>query len=267
MKSSEPSDENAKGPRSVLRVLEILGVVASRPEGTTLTEIAGGLGLPKTSAFSLLRTLERGGYLSQQDNRYLLGTGALKLAASIYHAASFPRSARPIIEELARDTGETVMLGTMTESGDEVSYIDVIESEASLRFTVRTGNRRPLYSVASGKILLAFQPADFQRAYLAKTTFNRFTAATTTKADLKGILLEARRRSVVLDADGFVEGAAAFSSPCFNEQGSVTCSVSLAGPTPRLLARRDELEAHVLKAGEQISRLLGYKGPYPSSDI
>ena len=222
METTDPSLQGVAGPRTVLRVLEILRLVASRPEGWTLTEIVTDLALPKTSAFSLLRTLEGGGYLNHEDGRYTLGREAFKLGASLYQATSFPRSVRPILEELAQSTGETVMLGVLSDEGDEVCYIDVIESEAPLRFTVRTGNRRPVYSVAAGKILLAYQSEAEQEAYLARTTFIRFTTDTSGKAELRRIIREARERAVVMDANGIIDGAAA----------DVTTTVCDSGTTP-----------------------------------
>lgn len=262
---AEEAAERVAGPRTVLRIMDILSTLAARPEGRTLTELSGDLGLPKTSAFSLLRALERGGYLRQEDGRYALGSEALKLGASLAQAIPFPRSARPVLEQLAAETGETIMLGVLSEEGHEVSYIDVIESDAALRFTVRTGNRRPLYSVASGKALLAFLPHAAQDAYLARTPFVRFTPDTSTKADLAQLLLKVRERGVVLDANGIVDGAAAVASPCFDAAGRVTCSVSLAGPTARMLAQQDRFERLTMGAAEQISRILGYRGTYPAA--
>lgn len=255
--------EKPGGPRSVLRVLEILETIATHPNGLTLTELAVNLSLPKTSVFSLLKALEMGDYVSNHDGRYMLGSQAISLGAALNQPHSFTQQIRPILERLSHETGETIMLAVCAEEGQEVAYIDVIESEAPLRFAVRPGNRRPFYCAASGKAILAFLPDDLQKDYLARTNFVRFTADTSDRKDLMCLLPEIRERGVVLDANGIIDGAAGIASPAFDRDGRVACSISIAGPTTRILAKRSELEAMTLQAGEEISRLLGYKGSYP----
>lgn len=247
----------------MLRVLDILAALATRPEGATLTQLVDLLALPKTSAFSLLKGLEAGGYLRRADGTYRLGPAALKLGSAMARLVSFPRCARPVLDTLAARTGETVMLGVLSEEGHEVSYVDIVESDAPLRFTVRVGNRRPLYAAAAGKALLAFLPEPARRAYLADTRFVRFTAETSTRADLVRLLPAVRRSGAVLDANGIVDGAAAVASPCFGADGRVACAVSVAGPTNRIAAQRTEVTALVLAAAEEVSRILGYQGPFP----
>src|ERR1700722_16249769 len=102
------TSERAFGPRSVLRVMDILQALATEKGGLTLAKISDQLQLPKTSAFSLLRALEGGGYVHGADGRYTLGAQALKLGASLGQARSFPKCVRPILEWLAKETGETI---------------------------------------------------------------------------------------------------------------------------------------------------------------
>jgi DNA-binding IclR family transcriptional regulator len=201
----------------------------------------------------------------RNNGEYRLGAAALKLGTVIAQAISFPRCARPVLEMLAVQTGETVMLGVLSEQGHEVTYVDIIESDAALRFTVRVGNRRPLYATASGKVILAFQPDPVQQAYLTDTHFVRFTEETTDLAALAKLLSGVRGSGVVLDLNGFVDAASSIASPCFDETGRVFCSVSVAGPTGRIVARRAEFEQLTLAAGHEISQILGHQGPYPAA--
>jgi DNA-binding IclR family transcriptional regulator len=264
-----PDDANGAeqaGPRSALRVMDILLAVATEPEGLSLAKISDRLRLPKTSVFSLLRALEGGGYLRNHDGRYTLGDQALKLGASLGQARSFPKCARPVLEWLARETEETILLGVLSEEGHEISYVDVIESEKPLRFAVRVGNRRPLYCTAAGKAMLAFSPKSFQSKYLAQTKFVKFTFDTSTKDELVAMFPEIRRRAVVFDANGIIDGATGIASPCFDEAGLVTCSITIAGPTSRLVTTREKIEQLTLRGAEQLSEILGYRGVYPPSE-
>jgi DNA-binding IclR family transcriptional regulator len=264
--SSDESAERAFGPRSALRVMDILQALAAEPEGLSLAKLSDRLKLPKTSVFSLLRALEGGVYVRGQNGHYTLGDQAFRLGANLVQVRSFPKSARPVLEWLARETDETILLGVLSEEGHEISYVDVIESEKPLRFAVRVGNRRPLYCTAAGKAMLAFLPKSAQSKYLAQTKFVKFTFDTSSKEELAAMFPDIRRRGVVVDANGIIDGATGIASPCFDAAGVVSCSVTIAGPTTRMLETRARIEQLTLKAAEQISQILGYRGPYPPAE-
>lgn len=257
------------GPRAILRVPEVLIAIAAKRGGVGLADLGQQLKLPKTSLHRLLTTLEHGGYVIRQGGLYTPGPESFRLARLIGQAmpsADFPACARPALEWLAQETGETVMLCILSERKTESIYVDVIESEAPLRFSVRVGNRRPLFSVAAGKAMLAFLPLDQQASYLDQTDFLQFTADTTRKDEMPELLAEVREQAVVLDRNGIVDGASGVASPVFDRDGAVFCAVSIAGPTDRVAAHRARIEQLVLQAGERISRILGFSGAYPPKD-
>lgn len=262
----DEAEREDAGPRAILRVPEVLMAIAGKRGGSSLAELSQELKVPKTSLHRLLNTLEHGGYLIRQGGLFIPGPESFRLARLIGQAApaaDFPACARPVLERLAQETGETVMLCALSERGAESIYVDVIESEAPLRFTVRVGNRRPLFSVAAGKAMLAFLPAADQARYLEQTDFLQFTADTSRKADMPALLAQARAAAVVFDRNGIVDGASGVASPVFDRDGKVFCAVSIAGPTDRVVAHRARAEPLVRAAGERISRILGFGGDYP----
>ena len=265
-RSGSAGDNKTAGPRAVLRVLDVLMAIASRPGGCSLAELAPRLDVPKTSLHRLLRTLESGGYLTVQSGSYKLGPAAFHLASVIGSSApstAFPACARPVLEWLAHESRDTVMLGVLIEDEHEILYIDVIDSEASVRFSVPAGDRRPLYTAASGKAVLAFMEPAAQQTYLNTTDFRQFTPFTTGRDELADELREFRNSAVAFDSNGREVGASALASPIFDSGGKVFASVSVAGPTDRIVANREPLSSLVRSAGERISRLLGFGGAYP----
>lgn len=261
-------DKGDNGPRAIQRVPEVLAAIAAKRGGSSLAELSQQLKLPKTSLHRLLRTLEHGGYLAHEAGSYHLGPESFHLAKLIERAAPveiFPACARPVIEWLAQETQESVMLGVLSEQKTEIVYIEVIDSVAPLRFTVPLGNRRPLYSAASGKAVLAFMPAETQQDYLNSTEFLQLTPDTTRKDEMPALLEEARANAVVFDRNGSFVGGSAVASPAFDRRGHIFCAVSVAGPTERIESSRSQYELLVRKAGERISRILGYKDEYPPS--
>lgn len=260
------ASEGDAGPRAILRVPETLMALAAAPDGTSLAELAPRLNVPKTSLHRLLRTLERGGYVCSQAGVYRLGPTAFQLAGLIVRstpASTFPARARPTLEWLARETSETVMLGVLSGEEPDILYVDVIDSDAAIRFTLSVGDRRPLYCAASGKAVLAFLPPESRTDYLARAGFTPFTSRTSRREDMPALLDDIARSAVAFDDGGKVMGASGLASPIFDARGMPIASVSVAGPSERIAARRVELETLVASAGERISRLTGYCEDYP----
>lgn len=256
------------GPRAGSRVLDILLTIAQTPQPQSLRQLTESLNLPRASLHRLLRTLESGGFLIQKSDGYALGPKSYRLAQLINRRApssDFPDCARPVLEWLASETNETVILGVLSERRKEIVYADVIVADSPLRYAVPTGDRRPLYSSATGKSVLAFMPPEELEHYLAETEFEAITPYTTRKEQIRAILAELRRKGVIHDRDGHFVGAGAIASPIFNRKGAVFASVVVAGPNQRLDDNPVSVPDLVRDAGESISRILGYEGDYPPS--
>jgi IclR family acetate operon transcriptional repressor len=254
------------GARAILRVPEVLIEIASSRSGHSLADLSARLSIPKASLHRLVRTLESGGYLVHDGGVYRLGPSSFHLAGLIappQSGRSLIEAARPELERLADATGETVMLGTLSESRTQIVYADVIDSQQPVRFTIPIGDGRELFSVASGKAVLAFFTPDALQAYLDGAVFTRFTPQTTGKDELPGLLNAIRAGACAFDDGGRAPGASAVASPVFDPDGQPSGAVSVAGPTDRIVAHRPRIEGLVRKAGERISRALGYGGAYP----
>ncbi|WP_268236750.1 IclR family transcriptional regulator [Novosphingobium endophyticum] len=267
MASSRSTKSPAEGPRAGVRSLETLMTLATRKAGMSISDLVEALDLPRASLHRLLRLLESEGFLANQSGYYSLGQKSFSLARlidSYQGEAEFPACARPVIEQLARKAQETVILGTLSESRQEIVYADVMVADSPLRYAVPAGDRRPLYSSASGKAVLAFLSQDEIDHYVEETDFEPITRFTTTKEQLLPALEKARQTALVTDFGGHYVGAMAIASPAFDHEGRVKCAVVVAGPTDRLQDRLEITQQLVREAGEKISRVLGYEGTYPA---
>ena len=247
-------------PRGILRVPEVLIACASRPQGLLAT-LCKELRLPKTSLYRMLRTLENGGYLTHEAGHYALGPASFHMASLIgqqQRSTSFPASARPVIEWLARETSESVMLGVLSDERTMIIYVSGVNSTEPLRYTLPLGARRPLFSGASGKTVLAFMPDDERETYLANMEFFQMTPSSPAREDMPALLVQVRRDGVFHERNGSFEGASALASPIFDNEGKSMAAVSLAGPTERLDANLERFIALTKSAAERVSRGLGY---------
>ena len=142
------------GVRSVDRALGILEVLA-RVGSAGVTEIAGELGVHKSTAFRLVATLEAHRLVEQVDDRgkYRLGVGVLRLAGATTARLDVVQEARPLCKQLAAATGETVNLATL--SGNSALYLDQVAGSSALQSHNWVGQHIPLHATSNGKVLLS----------------------------------------------------------------------------------------------------------------
>lgn len=256
-------DDRTAPPRAPLRVMQILAELAKDRSGASLGRLSERLELPKSSVFSLLRSLEAGNYVVSEEGHHRLGPGAFDLAAAIYQQDGLAGQLHPLMQWLQEQTDETAMLAVPAADWSHLVFADVIEAQSSLRFTAHVGASRPLYSTSVGLALLANAPAEQQEHYLRSTEFVRLTPDTiTTAAGLRQAIQRIRREGYAINK-GSIEGVTAIAAPVFGVQGELTASVSVAGPTSRMEERSQAIVAPVLEAGRRMSLLLGYAGAYP----
>ncbi len=181
--------------QSVARAAELLDAVADA--GTTglgVTEIASTLGVAKSSALALARTLAASGLLRpvEPGPRYLLGLTLLRLGDLVSQQTSIVELALPILRDLAEVTGLTARLA-QNEEGYPV-FVERIDGSGSVRFHAPLGQREPPHATAAGKAILA-QLSDAEvRALLGTTGMRRHTAHTIT--DVDSMLAELQRTRV-----------------------------------------------------------------------
>nr|WP_281376511.1 helix-turn-helix domain-containing protein [Actinomycetospora corticicola] len=138
-----------------MRLLEALA--AHQPVG--LDEVAGLVGLNKSTAYRLLRVLQEEGYCERlPQGGYRLGGAVASLATRTTVPAARLEAMRPVLQELAESTAETVTVHR--RAGDVVVLSLGVESEQHvLRQVVRIGETTPLTRGCAGIAILASLPA------------------------------------------------------------------------------------------------------------
>jgi DNA-binding IclR family transcriptional regulator len=143
-------------PRSVGRVLDLLQFVLTH-DRCTLTEAATATGLTPTTALRHLRALDARGYVERNpEGAYTAGPTMIRLAALLHRDGPVARlitAAQPILDELARATGESAYLALA--DGDEATYVARAESSRAIRHVGWIGQRIPLSTSAIGAALAA----------------------------------------------------------------------------------------------------------------
>ena len=244
----------------VMKVLKILEALHSNPSGLQLQQIAKQTAINKSTAYRFLAHLQGEGYLYRDNaGAYVIGPKLARMGSGINFEESLRKMARPILQKLWSATGETVNLAVL--DGQQILYLDVIESSHTFRLASQNGARRPLYCTALGKAILAYLPAEETDELLRSLIFERQTPRTLTQpAKLKRDLAKSRMQGYAIDNEEAVLGARCIAAPVFDATGKVVGAISISGPLIRITTEKvSALAALVKEAAHSISRRLGHQ--------
>jgi len=185
---------------------------------------------------------------------YRLGPKSFRLAADILAIRRFPNLVRPILQDLAARSGETVFLVVLDHLAQRVTYADIIDSANPVRYTVPTGTTRPLYVSSGGLMFLAYQDPAWIDAYIGSTRLEPLTPRTITDPkELRERLATIRREGFAISLGETVPGAAGIAAPIFNADGSVTAGLLIGAPLDRFEQELPELKRLLREAVTRVS--------------
>ncbi|KRV46998.1 IclR family transcriptional regulator [Wenjunlia vitaminophila] len=215
--------------QTVDRALRILPLLAEGP--ANLEQVANRLGVHKSTALRLLRTLHEHGLVYRQDDqRYRLGARLFALAQQAMESLDVREVAHPHLVGLNEACGHTVHLAVHEEG--EVVYIDKVDSRYPVRMYSRIGKPVAITVAAVAKLLLADLPDDERRRLAATLDFPRYTARSIT--DPEAFLAElatVREQGWATDLGGHEESINCVAAPIRGTDGRVIAAMSVSAPT------------------------------------
>jgi DNA-binding IclR family transcriptional regulator len=246
--------------KSAGRILDLLEYMASQREAVPLSQIVRDLSLPKSSAHGLVQTLASRGHVVQDDaGRYMLVESSRHGFPFRRHEEPLVMVARPFMEKLRDESGETVLLATMNAHCD-VRRLAKCVSRHGVRYDVNLDAAIAAYCTATGRVLLAHAPKEAVDHYLARVQLLSYTRYTVTELDgIREMLVRIRRDGYALNNEEFVTGSTGLAAPIYDIAGSVVAALNLGMPTIRYVERRETLLLMVRSVADDISRALGYR--------
>jgi len=266
-----PAGSTAKGTaapsQSLTRGLQLLECLAGEPHGMSLSDVAQAAGLATSTTHRLLGTLQALDFV-RHDERLGLWSIGLKtfcIGNAFTDSRDFVAEARPLMHQLAEDSGETVNLGVVDDG--EAVFIAQVESQAMMRMVVRLGSRAPLHASGVGKALLARMDEAQVAAILHRRGLAGFTASTLSSPPaLRAALATIRRQGYAVDDEEHAIGLRCVAATIHGPDGRALAAISVSGPKARLAdARLGELGARVARCAAQISERLGGRAPAAES--
>ncbi|MFY1631775.1 IclR family transcriptional regulator [Solwaraspora sp. WMMB335] len=218
----------------LVKALDILDRMATDAP-CTVAHLCQHTGVTKPAAYRILKTLDQRGYVVRDDVRreYSLGPALYGLSRAARNSTDLVRLARPSMQVLNDEFGETVNLGVISHG--QVVYLDTIESAQRLRSTVQLALRDPVHCTALGKAILSALPIVEAREQLAETDWSRLTPNTVRSVEsLLADLARYRRDGYALDDEENELGSRCVAAPILDGTGRPVAAISISAPTPRM---------------------------------
>lgn len=230
----------------MLEVLE--AIAAQQPIG--MSSLARQLGEDKSAVQRAIVTLANAGWISPTAEPPV----RWELSARLFTMAHLPRSsddlrrrARPVLDELRNETGETAFLAIPDFSRFVV--IELVESLHMLRMVPRIGEVISASRSATGRALLSYYPAARQEALLGHAP----------TAEELAEFAASKQRGYGVSEGEVLPGATTMAAPVFDAHGQPVAALVITGPTERLSAdRHGKIGALLTAAANTLSR-----GPSP----
>jgi DNA-binding IclR family transcriptional regulator len=140
---------------ALARGLQVLQCFASGEERLGNQELSERCALPKSTVTRLTYTLTKLGFLHHvpEAGRYRLGMATLRLGGTTLSRLDAKEISRPLMQQLANDTGCLVSLGM--RDGMSMLYVETCRSDSIVTIRLNIGSRIPLATTAMGRAYLA----------------------------------------------------------------------------------------------------------------
>ena len=240
------------------RSFNILELLATHPEGQSISVIASSLNVPLSATHRLLAELARCGYVRQlrEQGEYVLTIKLVSLGLSFLSASGVVDVAQPALDRLADESGELVRLAVV--DGDDLTFVAKAQgARRGLKYDPDMGLCVQLSCSAAGHAWLSTLSDEAALALVTKQGFGAPAdfgpnAPTTVKAVLARLKL-ARRRGFSTINEMFAPAMSAMAAPVRARGGETIGVVTIAGPLVRLSeARMEELSNSLLVCAEEI---------------
>lgn len=247
--------ERAGGIQVIARAAAVLRALRDHPAGLTLGELARLLALPRSTIQRIVDALDQEQLVmaASPTRGVRLGPGLLPLAAAArFEIAEF---ARPALQELARECGETVDLSLL--DGTKLVFVDQVAGAHRLKAESGVGVAFALHSSAPGKAMLAALDAAELHNLRPRLRLTRYTASTVTSWDvLERELAQVRAQGHGVDLEenslGICAVAVALKLP-----GGGLAAISVPVPTQRFESSRANVTALLMARCGRLQEALG----------
>ena len=239
--------------------MDILNLFIDHTE-LSFQEVIELSGIPKTTAFRMLKSLEEMEFLEKgTDAKYRLGILFLKFGHLVSMRLDVRKIAYPIMNELHNDVKEAINL--IVRDGNEAMYIEKVDTQQKVRLYTAIGRKSPLYAGACSRAILSFLPDAEIKEYLKSIELESFAMGTITdKEKLYETIVQVKDLGYTISHSELENHTSAIAAPIFDHKGEVIAAMSIAGLASNYQGENVGIFVEKLKqATAEISKQLGYE--------
>jgi len=250
----------ADAATSLLKGLRILNLFSAEQTVWRVGEISVALGIAKSTASRIARTLEEEGFLRRLQHRdgYRLGIHLWELGScAIVDSADLPRQALPYLEELVTQFNHGAQCVIL--DGTDVIYVQKVDAQSSLRPYMPLGARFPTHCTATGKALLAFLSDEKIDQILAQGLRRHTDRTITDPAMLRPVLQTVRSKGFAKNFGEWRPDIGGIAAPIFGRTGMAVGAIGITIPIAHFPDERDtSIPAAVIRSAQRLSQDLGH---------
>jgi IclR family transcriptional regulator, pca regulon regulatory protein len=225
----EAQMRNGSDPDFVEALARGLAIItAFSPTATELSvsDVAARTELPRPTARRLLMTLEKLGYVRSSNGLYRLTTKVLELGTTYIAALGIWELARPHLEALVAQTGESSSMAQL--DGSDIVYVARVPVPKIIALAVRIGTRFPAVATSMGYVLLAGLPlSEALRVVRMPSQSGVIPRITPSERDLERELAEVRSRGWALSDERLSLGIRSIAAPVRDASGATVAAVNV----------------------------------------
>lgn len=218
---------------SVEKAFNILDCFTSTHQELGVTDLAQKLSTNKSAVYRMLATMEALNVIQQnpENGRYRLGLKLFELGQKVPINQNFIAKARPFMEALAKQAGETAHLAVY--KNNKVYFLDKVVGRHDLQINSQIGSEKAIHCTGLGKVMLAFAEPNYETT-IRSLSLNPVTKHTIT--DTNELIKEIeiiKEQGFALDLEENEIGLVCVAVPVFNSRGQFIAAISTSGPSAR----------------------------------
>lgn len=222
----EPGTDDRDFVRALARGLSVIESFDDARSPLTLSDVARRTGLSRGAVARVLHTLETLGYLKSDGRHFSLLPRTLRLGYAYLSSQPLWRLAHPMLEAVARDTGNACSLSVL--DGEEIVYVTWVSAGRLVYDYVGVGGRLPAFCASMGRVLLAALPDPALDAFFATARLAARTPKTITDPQrLRAILAAVRRNGYGTQDEEIEPGQRAVAVPVRDDAGNTIAAINV----------------------------------------
>jgi DNA-binding IclR family transcriptional regulator len=267
--STDSTDEESVGGSTYLvpgleRGLRILAEFSAREPVLGAPELSKRIGIPRTTTFRLLQTLEALGFLERVngDRYFRLSVAVLRLGFEYLSSLELTDVGTPILERLRDVTGLSTHL--LIRDQRDVVFVAKAQTREPMFSSVKVhvGTRLPAHATVHGQVLMGDLSFEELRQLYPEPQLERFTERTpTTVEELYGRVRESAALGYALSEASFERGISVVSAPVREQSGKIAAALTVTIPRSDIgeAEEREPLIIAVCQAALELSERLSYR--------